>query len=225
MNAMRSIHGRMVALVCALGFVIAAAATAHAGPYEDALAGFTEGTLSDTGDAIDKIVAGGDPRAAILLAALEDARVLFSAEEKKVYIKTNDGKLTDAATGTEISTPPPDDLDTVIVNNRLRNSIDAAIGGLTLMAADPNKRYDAAQAVFKSRELGALPNLDKALAKETDPRVKKALAEARAAVVLYSADSSAADKIAAIAVIGDRGDQDALGLLDGLPANLPANVH
>jgi urea transport system permease protein len=49
--------------------------------------------------------------------------------------------------------------------------------------------------------------------------------EARAAIVLTSADTSAPDKIAAIAVIRDRGDQDALGLLDGLPANLPADVH
>ncbi len=222
---MRNFRGRMAALLCALGFVIASAAMAQAGPYEDALAGFTEGSLSDTGDAIDKIVAGGDPRAASLLAALEDARVMFSAKDKKVYIKTKDGKLTDAATGTEISTPPPDDLDTVIVNNRLRNSIDAAIGGLTLMAPDPNKRFDAAQSVFKSRELSALPNLDKALAKETDPRVKKALAEARAAVILTDEKSSAADQIAAIRIIRDRGDQDSLGLLDSLPADVQPAVR
>ncbi len=54
------------------------------------------------------------------------------------------------------------------------------------MAADPNRRYDAAQAVFHSREQSALPTLQAALAKETDARVKKALAEARAAVILTS---------------------------------------
>ena len=57
------------------------------------------------------------------------------------------------------------------------------------------------------------------------PRVKKAMTEARAAIVLTSDDSSPADKIAAIAVIRDRGDQDALGLIDGLPADQPADVH
>ena len=51
------------------------------------------------------------------------------------------------------------------------------------MAADPAKRFEAAQAVFKSREQSALPALDAALAKETDPRVKQALTEARAAVI------------------------------------------
>jgi urea transport system permease protein len=222
---MRSFHSRMVALVYALGFVLAAATMAHAGPYEDALAGFTEGSLSDTGDAINRVVASGNPLAAKVLAALQGARLVFSAAQKKVYIKTTDDKLLDAATGKPAEGAPPDDVDTVIVNNRLRNVIDAAIGGLTLMAADPGRRYDAAQSVFKSRAQSALPALDAALAKETVPRVKRALTEARAAVILYSAESSAADKIAAIAVIGDRGDQDALGLLDGLPANLPANVH
>ena len=70
-----------------------------------------------------------------------------------------------------------------------------------------------------------LPALDKALAAETNPRVKKAMTEARAAIVLTADDSSPADKIAAIAVIRDRGDQDALGLIDGLPADQPDAVH
>ena len=222
---MRSFHDRMVALVCALGFVLAAAAMAHAGPYEDALAGFTEGSLSDTGDAINKVAASGNPLAAQLLQAAEDARLLFSAAQKKVFIKTQDDKLLDAATGKEFTGPPPDDIDTVIVNNRLRGIIDAVIGSLTLMSPNTSQRFDAAQAVFKSRQASALPALDKALAAEKDPRVKKAMNEARAAIILTDETSSDADKIAAITVIRDRGDQDSLGLLDGLPANLPPNVH
>jgi urea transport system permease protein len=221
---MRKFYDRIVALVCALGFVLIFAGLAHAGPYEDALPGFTEGSLSDTADAIGKVAASGSPLAAPLLQALQDARLLFSAKDKTVYIKTTDGKLTDAATGKAIAGAPPDDTDTVIVNNRLRNVIDAALGGLTLMAADPNKRYEAAQAVFKSRAESALPLLETAIAAEKDQRVKKALTEARAAVVLSRADSSAADKIAAIAVIRERGDQDSLALLDSLPANLPPDV-
>ena len=159
MNAMRNFHDRMVALVCALGLLLAAAATAHAGPYEDALAGFTEGSLSDTGDAIDKVVASGNPLAAQVLRRLQDARLMFSAEQKKVYIKTKDDKLLDAATGKPFTGAPPDDIDTVIVNNRLRKVIDAALGSLTLMSPSADQRYDAAQAVFKSREANALPAL------------------------------------------------------------------
>jgi len=222
---MRSFYDRMMALVFAVGLLLFVALNAQAGPYEDALQGFTEGSLSDTGNAINGVVASGNPLARQILQALQDARLMFSATEKKVYIKTKDDKLLDAATGKPFTGAPPDDIDTVIVNNRLRNVIDAAIGSLTLMSANPNTRYDAAQAVFKSRDEAALPNLEKALAKETDPRVKAALEQARAAIVLGQTDAKPEAKIAAIAVIRDRGDQDALGLLDGMAADQPPLVH
>ena len=221
---MRSLSSSALALLFAIG-VLLMAANAKAGPYEDALPGFTEGSLSDTGEAIEKVAASGNPLAAPLLEALQDARLLFSAEKKLVFIKGKDGKLIDAATGKPFAGEAPADVDTVIVNNRLRNAISAALGGLTLMAVDANRRYDAAQAVFRSREQSALPTLDAALAKETDGRVKKALGEARAAVLLASPDAKLADKIAAIAVIGDRGDQEALGLLQSLPSTEAADMR
>jgi urea transport system permease protein len=223
--AMRVFYDRIIALVFALGLLVAGAGLAYAGPYEDALAGFTTDDFSDTADAINAVATSGSPLAAPLLQALQDARLQFSAKYKKVFIKTKAGGLLDAATGNPAAGVPPDDIDTVRLNNRLRNVIGAAIGGLTLMASDPNRRFDAAQAVFKSREASALPALEKAIAGETDPRVRKALIEARAAIILYSDETGAADKVAAIAVISNRGDQDALGLIDGLPANLPGDVH
>ena len=222
---MRTFHDRLIALAFALCMVFAAGAAAHAGPYEDALAGFTEGSLHDTGEAIDKVVASGNPLAETLLKALKDARLMYSAEQKKVFIQTKDDKLIDAATGKPFTGQAPDDIDNVIVNNRLRNVINAAFGTLTLMSPNPQTRYNAAQAVFKSRDASALPNLDMVLAKETDARVKTALEQARAAIVLTDPQSSAAAKIAATNVIRDRGDQDSLGLLDGLPPNLPPDVH
>ena len=97
------------------------------------------------------------------------------------------------------------------LNNRLRRIIQAALGGLTLLSPDPARRLEAAQAVFKSRDANALPALEQAIAKETDARVKRALIEARAAVVLYLDTASEADKLEAITVIRQRGDQDALG--------------
>ena len=216
---------RILALVFALGMLVAAAAPVHAGPYEDALPKFTTDEFDDTIDAINEVAASGNPLGAQVIQALKDGRLLFSAAEKKVYIKTADDKLLDAATGQPLAGAPPDDADNVRLNNRVRNIVDAALGSLTLMAADPGKRIDAAQSVFKSREATALPALEKALAAEKDPRVKKALAEARAAIIVSQPDASDADKIAAIAVIRDRGDQDALGLIQGLPADLPAPVR
>ncbi|MFZ0068634.1 MAG: urea ABC transporter permease subunit UrtB [Pseudolabrys sp.] len=221
---MRSFYDRIVALVFVVGLLFAGATAAHAGAYEDALVGFTTDSFGDTADAIDALAVSGDPRTGPLLEALKDQRLLYSTEARRVFIKDPSDKLADAATGEPVATPPSD-IDNVRLNNRVRGMLDAALGSLTLMAKEPSRRFDAAQAVFKSRDSTALVNIDKALDKETDPRVKRALAEARAAIILYSGDSSAEDKIAAIAVIRDRGDQDALGLIDGLPPDVPTTVR
>jgi urea transport system permease protein len=222
---MHILYDRIIALVLVLVLLAAGAGLAYAGPYEDALAGFTTDDFSDTADAINAVVASGSPLAAPLVEALQDSRLMFSAKDKKVFIKTTDGALLDAATGKPAAGAPPDDIDAVRLNNRLRGALDAAVGSLTLISRETNRRYDAAQAVFKSRDASALPALEKAFAAETNPRIKKAMGEARAAIILNSADSSQADKIAAIVVIGNRGDQDSLALLDALPPNQPDEVH
>jgi urea transport system permease protein len=206
----------LLAFAVALGSLLTG--TAYAGPYEDALVGFTQGSLSDTGQAIQKVVASGNPLAEMVLTALLDGRLMFSAERKAVYIQTKDGKLLDAATGKPFTGKPPDDIDNVIVNNRLRNIISADLGTLMLMSTDPDHRYNAAQAVFRSRDLSALPNLEKALAREKDPRVKTALEQARAALILNMPSATQAQKLAAIAVVRDRYDLDALALLSDIPA-------
>jgi urea transport system permease protein len=223
--AMRNFYDRILALVFILGLLVAGAGLAHAAPYDDALEKFTTDDYADTADAVTAVATSGSPLAAPLIEALQDARLLFSAKDKKVFIKTKDDKLVDAATGKPVDGAGPDDIDVVRVNNRLRGVIDAAQGALTLMAPDPVKRYEAAQAVFKSRDAAVLPAVDQALAHETNARVKRALTEARAAIILSSEASSAADKVAAIAVISNRGDQDSLGLIDGLPPDQPAEVR
>ena len=164
------------------------------------------------------MAASGNPLAATIIEALQDGRLLFSAESKKVFIKDQSDQLLDAATGEPVAGSAPADLAPVRLNNRLRRVIDAALGGLTLLAPDPGKRLEAAQAVFKSRTRARCRRSMQAIAKETDARVKRRLIEARAAVVLYLDGASEADKIDAVAVIRERGDQDALALLGGLPA-------
>src|SRR5262245_15651260 len=222
-TGMRAFCGRfaalVLALVCSLGVLAAAMTAASAGPYEDALLHFTTDSFTDTTDGINGVAASGNPLAATVIGALQEGRLLFSAEAKRVFFRDKSDRLMDAATGAAVTGDPPADLSPVRLNDRLRGLVQAAMGSLTLLAPDPAKRLEAAQAVFKSKDPNALPALDQAIAKETDARVKQALIEARAAVVLYLDSTSEADKIDAIAIIGRRGDQDALGLLGGLPAS------
>jgi urea transport system permease protein len=216
---------RACLVILLLAFSLALGGTvARAASLTDALAHFTTDDFSETLIGINEVAASGDPRALIVIRALQDGQLLFSAEQKAVYIKDASGKLTDAATGQPIAGPTPTDLDAVRLNNRVRGAVEAALGGLTLLASDPSVRYDAAQSVFKTRRVSALPTLETALAKEQDPRVKQAMLEARAAIILSSDKGSVEDQLAAVEIIRQRADQDSLAVLSSLPANTPAPV-
>jgi urea transport system permease protein len=233
-------YERIIALVFALGLLAAGAlvanaqgtsaqgiaqesAPASAQRYEAALAGFTKDSFNDTDSAISAVAASGNPLALQVVEALNEGRLAFAGA--KVFIRDKTGAILDAATGKPAAGDAPADLKTVRLNNRLRRTVEASLGGLTLLATDSGKRFEAAQSVFRSRESAVLPVLDAALAKETDARVKRALSEARAAVILFQADAKENDKLAAITVIRERADQDSRGLLAGLPAGQPTSVQ
>src|SRR5436309_56118 len=209
---------RVIALVIAIGVFAGVGTIVRAQDFDAAIAGFAADSYSDTEKAIEATAASGNPRAAIVISALQDARLLFHPGTRKVFIKTESAALLDAASGEPAAGENASDLKPVRINNRLRRAIEAALGSLTLLAPDPAKRFEAAQAVFRSRDAAALPALDAALARETDAGVKRALTEARAAVTLNMSGAKEADQVEAVAIIRARADQDALALLSALPA-------
>ena len=96
---------------------------------------------------------------------------------------TAPARLLDAATGKPVASAEPADLKPVRVNNRLRRAIEAALGGLTLLSPDPGKRFEAAEAVFKSKDASRAAHA-RSRDRQGDRRraSKRALEEARAAV-------------------------------------------
>src|SRR5262249_37695392 len=110
-----------------------------------------------------------------------------------------------------------DALDRVKVNNRLRGAIDAVLGSLTLMSPDPRVRRAAADELLKRHDPSALPALERAMEAEKDAGIKRAMTEARAAMILAS-DAPAPQKVEALAIVQARGDRDALGVLQATAA-------
>jgi urea transport system permease protein len=203
--------------------LIAFALPAFAGPFEDAVAKFANDDFSDSEDAVAEIAASGNPLAYAIISALQDERLMADPDTKKVYVKQLDGKIIDAATGAAVDSLP-DSADAVRLNNKLRRSVEAALGGLTLLSPDRDARIAAAQSVFKSHEEALLPVVENALAKETDRTAKAALVEARAAILLFKSDASEEEKLKAIATIRARGDQEALGMLSDIGTDQPPTV-
>jgi urea transport system permease protein len=211
---------RALALSIAL---IAFALPAFAGAFEDAVGKFANDDFSDTEEAIGAVATSGNPLAFAIISALQDGRLTADPDSKKVYLTGPDGKSIDAATGAAVASVP-DSASGVRLNNRLRRTVEAALGGLTLLSPDPNKRVAAAQSVFKTHDETMLPVIDGALAKETNKGAKLAFTEARAAILLFKADATDAEKLEAIATIKARGDQEALALLTGLSGEQPPAI-
>jgi urea transport system permease protein len=140
------------------------------------------------------------------------------ATDKLVFWRDASGRAFDARAGAQIEAPPADAA-AVRVNNRLRGAIEAALGAMTLQAPDPARRIAAADALFKSRDETALPTLDAAIAAERVARVRTALSEARAAILLVKGGAPALAIVQAVATLEARGDQDAMALLRGAAAS------
>jgi len=106
------------------------------------------------------------------------------------------------------------ELKKVRLNNSIRSKIGAAVGGLDLLSPDRTKRLAAAETAFQARDAKAQGPVDAALARETDPAVRTALGQARAAILATAGTGSDAERLAAIGVLRQRGDGDALGPID-----------
>src|SRR5207247_834240 len=75
---MRS-YERFIALVFALGLLLAGAFSANAQTsYDAALAGFTKDSFNDTDSAISAVAASGNPLALTVIEALQDGRLFYA---------------------------------------------------------------------------------------------------------------------------------------------------
>ncbi len=173
------------------------------------------GSFDKTEAAIQALAASGDDRAAAILEKLGSGSLVARKSDKAVFAADSAGadvKLTSLVTGKDIDIVAKGAVEKIKVNNRLRRAISSAVGALTLMSPDPATRRAAADAVMKSKDAAAIPVLDTAIAAEQDEGVKRVMIAARASAVLAS-DLPEAEKLAAVATIGDLGSRDALGLL------------
>lgn len=197
-------------------------AMARAQGADEAFTRLNADSYSDTARAIDILISTAHPNAALVIEALGDGRLM--AGGGAVVVKTREGGFVDARTGAALPAEPAG-LSAVRLNNNVRRVVQGALGGLGLLAPDPQRRIAAAEAVFKSRDAGLLPVLEAAIGKESDARARAALRQAQAAILIAKSDAPTLDRIAAVDVLAARGDQDALATLRSLPADSPEGLR
>ena len=181
------------------------------------------GSFDEVRHGIEQLALSGAPRARTVLDALQ-AGTLSTRADGGPVIRIDAEHLVDAETGEPVTDIDVDELRDVSINNAVRRTLEAAMGGLQLFAPDAATRQSAAEAVFKSREAATLPALDRAIATEKDTRVRRTMQQARAAAVLATEDAAEPDRLAAVAALRARGDLDARGILASLPTGQPPAV-
>jgi urea transport system permease protein len=220
---MRDLVRFFFAVILVLNLLGSAVRAEDGNSLATALARFSAESFSETEAAVAEIAASDSPTAQAILEAASQRRLYFSPSTKAVFYKDASDKAFDAATGQPLAAPPPD-AKAVRLNNKLRGMLETALGALMLQSPEKSKRLEAAASVFKSRDAQKLGAIDAALAKEQDGAVKEALDEAKAAIVLTSTPTNRELAIPAIAALKARGDQDALVILQSLPANVSTDI-
>lgn len=170
-----------------------------------------EGSYGDRAKVIAALAEQAAPRAEPVLTALLEGNLHARKADGRVVIveQTGAGKqAVDAIMGEVLGPLKKRSTKKIKVNNKLRGQLREAIGALSLRSSDPAARLAAARAVFKSADPARIAVLEAAMAAETDAGVARALREAYAAAVLNS-DAPAKQRLAAVKVLRDRGDQAA----------------
>ncbi|MER9866682.1 urea ABC transporter permease subunit UrtB [Mesorhizobium sp. M0136] len=170
---------------------------------------------------VRELAATGDTAVERPLAALAEGSLYVRKADSVVFVGKESGdsiELLDVLTGEKSGEAAKADITKIKVNNTLRRVIRDALGTLTLGSKDPAVRIAAADTMFKTPDAANIEPLDTAIANESAASVKALLEQARAASVLVS-DRPEADKLAAIALIGARGDRDAVSLLTSVEAS------
>ncbi len=138
------------------------------------------GSQAERAGAVSALAAAGDAAAAPLLRALVEGR-LYAGPEGPVLIEEG-GTLRDALTGAPAA--PRDDLEKVVINNRMRRSLDRALAALALFAAQPAERLAAARALQQEPDPDLLPSVEAALQREKDKQIREALLTTQAMLAL-----------------------------------------
>ena len=206
-------HGRSPPLLVAVLLLLPR--TAAADPFADLVAKLGSESFADKEAAVAGLGALGDrARDRRSAGPLRGQARGERAEGRRVVIAEPEGdhyRLTDAASGEALGTAKSDDVDRVLVNNRLRGSIESALSGLQIFSRDAQQRLAAARDAGKTATRQMAATLEKALANETVPEVKAAIAASLNVIKLRTGTPE--ERIKAIAGFADAMDPDVRSML------------
>src|SRR6266851_4587375 len=206
--------GRLLRLTACALMVVVAAPPAWAEDLATVVSDLAGASFAAKEKAIVALGKLGDPLAVPILQALSDDRLRLTPDGRVVLVAPVGGttKLMDPVSGQQLQDVAPDSLERIIVNNRLRGLIEAALGTLTLFSPDRDVRFAAAQNVLKHPSPDKMALLDKAMAAEQDAEIHESMQLGLFAVHLFA--GSRDEQLAAIRALAGTTDPQVKSLID-----------
>lgn len=195
-----TLRHRAQAVILALGLGLTSFASL-ARPAPDLVLKLATGDNDEKITALNALGASGDADALPLLQAMDDD-ALKVVDEKRVLIVDGETAI-DAVTGEKLAAVP-DNAEDVMVNNRVRGAIGAAVAALRISSPDAAVRLDAIKTLQGGATEEMLPLLDRALAAEKDASVRKLIEQTRAGIQLHTKDVKT--RLAAVETLGQTSD-------------------
>jgi urea transport system permease protein len=167
----------------------------------DQIKPLAEDDFDGKAQALDQIVTTGDEVAKRILEALRDER-LYANKAGQIVIQ--DGETYhDAITGALVESKT-DDLQSIELNNVLREKVATGLAGLQLTSPDRSVRAQAIQTLLSSGDSILKPLIERARSSETDPALRTELDQLWASTALRDPDPRRRKE--AVAVIEQRHD-------------------
>ncbi|HWQ37179.1 MAG TPA: urea ABC transporter permease subunit UrtB [Burkholderiales bacterium] len=135
--------------------------------------------------AIDALAASGEEAALTVLRALANGEVHVTPDSRVLIVAD---RVLDAVTLEPLDLVAQQ-YEAVVVNNRMRAKLESAIAALSLLSADREERMASARALETTEDVSLIGLVDRALAKETDPQIRKSLEHTKAVLDLRSHDA------------------------------------
>jgi len=177
------------------------------------------GDFAATTDIVNRIALTGNPNGVGVLQALDGNNLYFRNSDQLIFRGESAGgglRMFDPISDELLGDVATAEATRIGVNNPVRRAIRTAIGNLTLLSPIRSVRIAAAESMFNSPDPSTLALLQQAIEAETDPGVLRVMEQARAVVLVRNTNLSDEERIAAIELIRDRGDQAALNALSSV---------
>jgi len=191
--------------------------TAVSDPFLAAVELLKESSFSKKEQAIEQLQVLNDPRSLKIFKYFMGGDLYIrKADNQVVFSDKKDDSLTvtGVVTGESLGTVEKNDLKKILVNNKLRKMLRGAIAQLSLGNKDAQVRLAAVREILSSADSDMADSLRELISKETDSRVKEAMATAIALTDINSSDKTV--RLDAIKQLGSSLENEAFNRLNTL---------